>query len=166
MYSNWMRVLLSSSCQLGLEVVLRHYSLSFYNTWNFINRSKYRIYISNVQQLNGNSIKFFLLTWTRSSSKTLQSKFLYTQNKRQLSSRVSSTQQLHYNQVLFQLWSMSWLDKIAKLLFIFLFFSFSFLFLFGLTTQEKSVRKCHRTMSYSQSHISRYHRVTSHDRVI
>ena len=127
---------------------------------------KYRIYISNVQQLNGNSIKFFLLTWTRSSSKTLQSKFLYTQNKRQLSSRVSSTQQLHYNQVLFQLWSMSWLDKIAKLLFIFLFFSFSFLFLFGLTTQEKSVRKCHRIMSYSQSHISRYHRVTSHDRVI
>ena len=32
--------------------------------------------ISSVQQLNGNSIKFFLSTQTRSSSKALQSKFL------------------------------------------------------------------------------------------
>ena len=36
----------------------------------------------------------------------------------------------------------------AKSLFISLFFSFSFLFLFGLTTQERSVEKCYRTMSY------------------
>ena len=34
------------------------------------------MYLSSVQQLNGNSIKFFLSTQTRSSSKVLQSKFL------------------------------------------------------------------------------------------
>ena len=43
---------------------------------DFINRSKYRIYISSVQQSNGNSIKFSLLTQTRSSSKASQFKFL------------------------------------------------------------------------------------------
>ena len=34
--------------------------------------------ISSIQQSNGNSIEFFLSTWTRSSSKASQSKFLYT----------------------------------------------------------------------------------------
>ena len=43
----------------------------------FINKSKYRRYINSVPQSNGNSIEFSLLTWTRSSSKTPQSKFLY-----------------------------------------------------------------------------------------
>jgi len=38
-------------------------------------------------------------------------------------------------------WTMSWLGKIAKLLFI--SFSFSFFFLFGLTTQGRSVGKYH-----------------------
>ena len=33
--------------------------------------------ISSVQQLNEDSIKFFLSTWTRSNSKTSQFKFLY-----------------------------------------------------------------------------------------
>jgi len=46
---------------------------------DFINKSKYRIYISSIQQSNGNSIEFFLSTWTRSGSKASQSKskFLY-----------------------------------------------------------------------------------------
>ena len=44
---------------------------------NFINRSKYRMCISSIQQLDEDSIEFFLLTWTRSSSKASQSKFLY-----------------------------------------------------------------------------------------
>ena len=44
---------------------------------DFINRSKYRMYISSIQQSNENSIEFFLSTWTRSSSKASQSKFLY-----------------------------------------------------------------------------------------
>jgi len=47
------------------------------DTWDFINRSKYRMCISSVQQSNGNSIEFFLSTWTRSGSKASQSKFLY-----------------------------------------------------------------------------------------
>ena len=34
------------------------------DAWGFINRSKYRICISSVQQLNENSIKFFLSTQT------------------------------------------------------------------------------------------------------
>ena len=44
---------------------------------DFINRSKYRMYISSIHQSNENSIEFFLSTWTRSSSKASQSKFLY-----------------------------------------------------------------------------------------
>jgi len=44
--------------------------------WDFINRSKYKIYISSIQQTNKNSIKFFLSTLTRSGSKISQSKFL------------------------------------------------------------------------------------------
>ena len=44
---------------------------------DFINKSKYRRYISSIQQLNEDSIKFSLLTQTRSSTKALQSKFLY-----------------------------------------------------------------------------------------
>ena len=35
------------------------------------------MYISSIQQLNENSIEFFLSTWTRSSSKVSLSKFLY-----------------------------------------------------------------------------------------
>jgi len=45
--------------------------------WDFINRSKYRMYISSIQQSNEDSIEFSLSTWTRSSSKVSQSKFLY-----------------------------------------------------------------------------------------
>jgi len=30
--------------------------------WDFINKGKYRMYISNVQQMNGNSIEFSLST--------------------------------------------------------------------------------------------------------
>ena len=48
----------------------------------------------------------------------------------------------------------SWLGKTAKLLFIFLFFSFSFFFLFGLTTQGRSVGKCH------MSHVMPHDKVT------
>jgi len=50
------------------------------DTWDFINKSKYRIYISSVQQSNRNSIEFSLSTWTRSGSKALQSKFLQVPN--------------------------------------------------------------------------------------
>ena len=47
------------------------------DVWEFINRSKYKAYISSVLQLNRNSIEFSLLTWTRSRSKVSLSKFLY-----------------------------------------------------------------------------------------
>ena len=47
------------------------------DVWDFINRSKYRMYISSIQQSNENSIEFSLSTQTRSSSKVSQSKFLY-----------------------------------------------------------------------------------------
>ena len=43
---------------------------------NFINRSKYRMCISSIQQLDEDSIEFFLSTQTRSGSKASQSKFL------------------------------------------------------------------------------------------
>ena len=55
----------------------------------------------------------------------------------------------------------------AKSLFIFLFFSFSFLFLFGLTTQERSMEKYYRTMSYitvtCQDITGLYHIIELHD---
>jgi len=37
----------------------------------------YSRYISSIQKLNKNSIEFSLSTWTRSSSKISQSKFLH-----------------------------------------------------------------------------------------
>ena len=43
---------------------------------DFVNKSKHKIYISSVPKSNENSIEFSLSTWTRSSSKTSQSKFL------------------------------------------------------------------------------------------
>ena len=58
---------------------------------------------------------------------------------------------------------LSWLGKMAKLLFIFLFFSFSFLFLFGLTIQERSTGECHITMLYVTVTCQGCHRVMSHD---
>jgi len=47
------------------------------DAWDFINRSKYRMCISSVQQSNKDSIEFFLSTQTRSGSKLSQSKVLY-----------------------------------------------------------------------------------------
>ena len=44
--------------------------------WEFINRSKHKACISSVLQLNGNSIEFFLSTWTKNRSKASLSKFL------------------------------------------------------------------------------------------
>ena len=49
---------------------------------------------------------------------------------------------------------MLWLGKTAKSLFIFLFILFSF----GLTTQGRSVGKCHMSQSYPGCH-----NVTTHD---
>jgi len=40
------------------------------DAWEFINRSKHRRCISSIPQLNGNSIEFFLSTWTRSVIKS------------------------------------------------------------------------------------------------
>jgi len=45
--------------------------------WDFINKSKYRMCISSIQQLDEDSIKFFLSTQTKSGSKLLQSKILH-----------------------------------------------------------------------------------------
>ena len=47
------------------------------DAWNFINRSKYRMCISSIQQSNEDSVEFSLSTWTRSSSKALLFKFLH-----------------------------------------------------------------------------------------
>ena len=47
----------------------------------FINRSKHKACISSVPQSNGNSIKFSLSTWTRSSSKASRPKFLHQSNE-------------------------------------------------------------------------------------
>jgi len=55
------------------------------------------------------------------------------------------------------------LAKQLKSLFIFLFFSF--LFLVGLTTQGRSVGKCHMTNVTYHCHTSGRHSVTSHDGV-
>jgi len=44
---------------------------------DFVNKSKHKICISSVPKSNENSIKFSLLTWTKSSSKTSWPKFLH-----------------------------------------------------------------------------------------
>ena len=44
---------------------------------NFINKGKYRMYISNIQQMNGNSIEFSLSTQTRRVIKSSQAKSLH-----------------------------------------------------------------------------------------
>jgi len=47
------------------------------DVWDFINRGKYRVCISSVQQLNGNSIEFSLSTQTWSVIKSCQTRSLY-----------------------------------------------------------------------------------------
>jgi len=62
----------------------------------------------------------------------------------------------------------SWLGKTAKPLFYFIFLFFSFLFLFGLTTQERSMKKYYMTMLYitvmCQDVIRSHHMMISHDK--
>ena len=47
------------------------------DAWDFINKSKHKTCISSVPKSNKNSIEFSLSTWTRSSSKASQPKFLH-----------------------------------------------------------------------------------------
>ena len=49
------------------------------DAWEFINRSKHRRCISSIPQLNGNSTKFSLSTWTRRVIKSPQTKLLHSQ---------------------------------------------------------------------------------------